>query len=81
MLTQLAQMAIVTTDVVMIGSLGQGPLAAAALGATLFVFTWLVGMGPANAVSPVIAHILGANPRNRAGVRATCAWACGRQSR
>jgi multidrug resistance protein, MATE family len=70
-LTQLAQMAIVTTDVVMVGSLGQGALAACALGATLFVFSWLVGVGPASAVSPIIAHILGANPRNRAGVRAS----------
>ncbi len=70
-LTQLAQMAIVTTDVVMIGQgLGGAQLAAVALGANLFVFSWLVGIGPANAVSPVIAHILGANPRNRAGIRA-----------
>src|SRR6185295_8891222 len=70
-LTQLAQMAIVTTDVVMIGQgLGGPALAATALGANLFVFAWLVGIGPANAVSPIIAHILGARPRDRAGIRA-----------
>jgi MATE family multidrug resistance protein len=71
-LTQLALMAIVTTDVLIIGNgLGGVPLAAAALGATIYVLTWLAGIGPANAVSPVIAHILGARPHDRAGVRAS----------
>jgi MATE family multidrug resistance protein len=68
-LTQLSQMAIMTTDVVMLGRLGKTELAAAALGNTIFFFTWLVGAGPVAAVAPTIAHILGANPRNRAGVR------------
>lgn len=67
--TQLAQMAIMTTDVIMVGRLGTQPLAAAALGNTVYFFLWLVGMGPTVAVSPLIAHILGANPRDRAGVR------------
>jgi MATE family multidrug resistance protein len=71
-LTQLAQMAIVTTDVIMIGNgLGGAALAAVTLGANLFVFAWLVGLGPASAVSPIIAHILGAKPNDRAGVRAS----------
>jgi MATE family multidrug resistance protein len=69
-LTQLAQMAIMTTDVVMLGRLGKTALAAAALGNTVFFFTWLIGCGPVAAVSPMIAHILGGNPKNRAGVRA-----------
>jgi MATE family multidrug resistance protein len=69
-LTQLAQMAIMTTDVVMLGRLGKTALAAAALGNTVFFFTWLIGVGPVSAVSPMIAHILGAHPKNRAGVRA-----------
>src|ERR1700761_6449377 len=68
-LTQLAQMAIMTTDVVMLGRLGKSALAAAALGNTIFFFTWLVGAGPTAAVAPTIAHILGANPGDRAGVR------------
>jgi MATE family multidrug resistance protein len=68
-LTQLSQMAIMTTDVVMLGRLGKTELAAAALGNTIFFFTWLVGAGPTAAVAPTIAHILGANPRDRAGVR------------
>jgi MATE family multidrug resistance protein len=70
-LTQLAQMAIMTTDVVMLGRLGKTALAAAALGNTVFFFTWLIGCGPVSAVSPMIAHILGANPKDRGGVRAS----------
>src|ERR1700761_7326711 len=69
-LTQLAQMAIMTTDVVMLGRLGKTALASAALGNTVFFFTWLIGCGPVAAVSPMIAHILGESPKNRAGVRA-----------
>ncbi|HEY2068624.1 MAG TPA: MATE family efflux transporter [Rhizomicrobium sp.] len=69
-LTQLAQMAIMTTDVIMLGHFSTNALASAALGNTVFFFCWLVGCGPVAAVSPMIAHILGANPKNRAGVRA-----------
>ncbi|MBI3676050.1 MAG: MATE family efflux transporter [Proteobacteria bacterium] len=68
--TQLAQMAVMTTDIVMLGRLGKSALAAAALGNTVFFFTWLVGTGPAAAVSPMIAHVLGENPNDRARVRA-----------
>jgi len=68
--TQLAQMAIMTTDVVMLGRLSKTALASAALGNTIFFFCWLIGCGPVAAVSPMIAHILGARARDRAGVRA-----------
>ena len=68
--TQLAQMAIMTTDVVMLGRLGKEALAGAALGNTVFFFAWLIGLGPTAAISPMIAHILGGSPNNRAGVRA-----------
>jgi MATE family multidrug resistance protein len=68
--TQLAQMAVMTTDIIMLGRLGKEALAAAALGNTVFFFTWLVGTGPAAAVSPMIAHVLGENPNDRARVRA-----------
>lgn len=63
--TQLAQIALPTTDIVMLGALGQASLAAAALGATIFVFAFLVGLGPTAAVAPIIAHIIGANPSDR----------------
>ncbi|HEX4532872.1 MAG TPA: MATE family efflux transporter, partial [Rhizomicrobium sp.] len=64
-LTQLAQMAIMTTDTVMLGHLSTTALASAALGNTVFFFTWLIGCGPTAAVAPMIAHILGARPRDR----------------
>jgi MATE family multidrug resistance protein len=68
--TQLAQMAIMTTDVVMLGRLSKTALASAALGNTVFFFTWLVAYGPVSAVAPMIAHVRGARPWDRAGVRA-----------
>lgn len=68
--TQLAQMAILTTDVLMLGRLSKEALASAALGNTVFYFAWLFGMGPTAAISPMIAHILGARRGDRANVRA-----------
>lgn len=68
-LTQLAQMAIGTTDTIMLGRYSKTALAAAVLGNTVFFFTWIIGQGPTAAVSPLIAHVLGANPRDRAHVR------------
>lgn len=69
-LTQLSMMAIMTTDIVMLGHLGVAAIASAALGNIVFFFTWLFGYGPVCAVAPIIAHILGARPRERADVRA-----------
>ena len=68
--TQLAQMAIMTTDTIMLGHLSTHALACAALGNTVFFFTWLIGCGPAAAVAPMIAHVLGEHPNDRAHVRA-----------
>jgi MATE family multidrug resistance protein len=70
-LTQLAQMAIMTTDVIMLSHLNKAALASAGLGNTVFYFAWLIGCGPVAAVAPMIAHTLGANPDDRAGVRAS----------
>jgi len=68
--TQVAQMAIMTTDVIMLGRVGETALASSALGITVFFFCWLFGAGPVAAVAPMTAHILGANPNDHAGVRA-----------
>ncbi len=68
-LTQLAQMAISTTDLLLLGRYSQTALAAAAIGSTLYFLGWLMGGGPASAVSAMIAHALGARPRARGGVR------------
>jgi MATE family multidrug resistance protein len=69
-LTQLAQMAIGVTDTLMLGRYSQTALAAAVLGNTVFFFAWIIGQGPTAAVSPLIAHVLGARPNDRAQVRA-----------
>ena len=63
--TQLAQMAIGTTDTLMLARFSNEALAGAVLGNTMFYFCWLLGSGPSAAVSPMIAHILGANPQDR----------------
>lgn len=67
--TQLAQMAVMTTDTLMIGRLGALPLAAAALGFTYYVFGWLIAAGPIMAVSPIIAQAIGRDPNDVRSVR------------
>lgn len=68
--TQLAQMAVFTTDVILLGRFSRMALAAAAIGNTVYYFSWIVGGGPAFAVAPIIAQIRGLTPGNRGGVRA-----------
>ncbi len=66
--TQVTQFAILTVDAIMVGRLGQAPLAAAALGTTIYFIGWLVGFGPVSAVAPVIAQAVGARPNRRTRV-------------
>ena len=67
--TQLSQMAVMTTDVVMLGRLGKGALASAAIGNTVFYLTWLIGIGPVSALAPMIAQAMGARRNTDAEVR------------
>ncbi|HEY7901266.1 MAG TPA: MATE family efflux transporter [Caulobacteraceae bacterium] len=67
--TQLAQMAVMTTDIVLLGRFSRQALAAAAIGNTVYFFAWIVGGGPAFAVAPIIAQSLGLAPNDRAAVR------------
>ena len=63
-LTQLGQIAIMTTDLALIGRLGDQAVAAAALASTVFFVTFTVGMGLVSAVAPLAAQAFGArNPR------------------
>jgi MATE family multidrug resistance protein len=63
-LTQLGQIAMMTTDLAFIGRLGDGAVAAAALAHTIFFVSFTVGMGLVSAVSPLAAQAHGArNPR------------------
>ena len=67
--TQLAQMLILATDTFLLGHLSKEALAAAALANNVFYMVWLVGMGPATAVTAMIAHIRGASESDVSGVR------------
>jgi multidrug resistance protein, MATE family len=63
-LTQLGQIAMMTTDLAFIGRLGDAAVAAAALAHTVFFVTFTFGMGLVSAVAPLAAQAFGArNPR------------------
>lgn len=67
--TQLVQYSVLTVDVLMIGRLGSEPLAASSLGLVIFFAAWLIGFGPAMAVSPMVSQALGADEGNVDDVR------------
>ncbi len=67
--TQLVQFSIHTVDIVMIGRLGETPLAAGALGLVMFYVLFVAGMGPAMAVSPMVSQALGADSTEVRDVR------------
>src|SRR5258708_16998892 len=63
-LTQLGQIAMMTTDLAFIGRLGSDTVAAAALAHTVFFVSFTFGMGLVSAVSPLAAQAFGArDPR------------------
>jgi len=78
-LTNLAQIAIATTDVAILGRLGPGQLAAGALGANLFFAFLVFGMGLAMAATPMLAQAFGRGRRVVREARRTVRqglWAC-----
>src|SRR3569832_977417 len=60
MLTQLGQIAMITTDLAMIGHLGENAVAAAALAHTVYFVSFTFGLGLMSAVSPLAAQAFGA---------------------
>lgn len=63
-LTQLGQIAMMTTDLALIGRLGDASLAAASLAHTVFFGLFVLGMGAMSAVAPLVAQAFGArDPR------------------
>lgn len=70
-LTNLAQIGMGTTDVLMMGWVGPETLAAGALGTNLYFIVMIFGIGLINAVPPMIAQALGRDPNARADVRRT----------
>jgi MATE family multidrug resistance protein len=59
-LTQLGQVAMMTSDLILVGHLGDNALAAAALAQTVFFAAFMIGMGLMAAVSPLAAQAYGA---------------------
>jgi multidrug resistance protein, MATE family len=59
-LTQLGQIAMMTTDLAFIGRLGSEAVAAAALAHTIFFVSFTFGMGLVSAVAPLAAQAFGA---------------------
>ena len=59
-LTQLGQIAMMTTDLALVGRLGDQAVAAAALATTVYFVSFTVGMGLVSAVSPLAAQAFGA---------------------
>ncbi|ABC21501.1 MATE family efflux transporter [Rhodospirillum rubrum] len=70
-LTNLAQAALTTTDLLLIGSLGSRSLAAAAMAAGLFQALMLFGLGLVSATLPLLATALGRNRHSVRDVRRT----------
>ncbi|SEO09815.1 multidrug resistance protein, MATE family [Rhodopseudomonas pseudopalustris] len=70
-LTQLGQIAMMTTDLALIGRLGDAAVAAAALAHTVWLVAFMLGIGLASAVAPLAAQAYGArSPRKvRASLR------------
>lgn len=68
-LAQLTQMAIYSTDVLMLGRLGPHPLAASALAVNLFFMFNFTGMGLVSACAPLIAAALGERSNSVRDVR------------
>ena len=69
-LTQLGQIAMMTTDLAMIGRLGAEAVAAAALAHTVLFVSFTFGMGLVSAVAPLAAQAFGARNPHRDPPRA-----------
>lgn len=70
-LTQLVQFSIYFVDAVMIGRLSPIDVAAVGLGGIIIFLMWMVGGGPAMAVSPLASQALGADKHDTRDVRRT----------
>src|SRR6202051_3556824 len=64
-LTQLGQIAMMTTDLALIGRLGDEAVAAAALAHTVAFISFAFGMGLVSAVAPLAAQAFGARNPHR----------------
>src|ERR1700744_1443199 len=75
-LTQLGQIAMMTTDLAFIGRLGNAAVGAAALAGTVYWISFTIGMGLVSAVAPLAAQAVGArDPRQVRRALRTGLWA------
>jgi MATE family multidrug resistance protein len=70
-LTNLAQIALTTTDVIVLGRLGPSALAAATLGTNLYIAIQIFAIGVVSATSPMMAEALGRKTHSVRDVRRT----------
>jgi MATE family multidrug resistance protein len=70
-LAKMTQVAMGTTDVMMMGWLSADTLAAGALGANLYFMAFIFGAGLLNATTPMIARDLGRDPAATTTIRGT----------
>lgn len=75
-LTNLAQTAMGTTDVLMMGWLGPDTLTAGTLGINLYLVALIFGIGLMNATAPLVAHDIGRDPTAYSQVTRTVQQAC-----
>ncbi len=68
-LTQLIQFSFHLVDMLMVARLGATYVAAASMAGSMWLLSFLICIGPAAAVSPLVAQALGANPNDRDDVR------------
>ena len=64
-LTQLGQIAMMTTDLALVGRLGEAAVAAAALAGTVYFISFTFGLGVVSAVAPLAAQAVGARDAHR----------------
>ena len=64
-LTQLGQIVMMTTDLALIGRLGEEAVAAAALASTVYFVSFTLGLGVVSAVAPLAAQAFGARDLHR----------------
>jgi len=70
-LAQFIQFSIYFIDTLMLGRISEEALAAAGLGSVVYFMLWMIGSGPAMAVSPLVSQALGENQNDRKDARKT----------
>jgi len=76
---QLVHYSVYIADTVMLGRVGEEELAAAAIGITVYFLLWMIGAGPASAVTPLVSQSLGEDKNDTRDPRRTvrmAIWIC-----